>query len=164
MGQLRIYPKLLPLATQWLKIDQHLRPFNFWEGINLKRTITIAIIIIVVVVIGILSALMIQSNKVTKSVRTMPINEVDLTNVSDGVYLGNFSYAGFTYEVVVTVKDKKIEEIKVLKNRNTKYAKIAEGVIEKVIQAQSLKVDAVSGATTTSKALLKAIENALTQQ
>lgn len=40
---------------------------------------------------------------------------------------------------------------------------MAEDVIDGVLKAQSLKVEAVTGATTTSKALLKAIENAPTQ-
>ena len=37
----------------------------------------------------------------------------------------------------------------------------AEAIIDQVIQNQSLEVDAVSGATTSSKTILKAIENAL---
>lgn len=98
-----------------------------------------------------------------EKVRKMPINEVDLSRVSDGSYRGDFSYGGFTYEVEVSVKDHKIEGIEILRNRESKHAKKAEGVAEKVLEAQSLKVDAVTGATTTSKALLKAIENALTK-
>jgi uncharacterized protein with FMN-binding domain len=99
--------------------------------------------------------------KEIKRVRSMPINEVDLSNIQDGSYKGDFSYGGFTYEVEVTVKEHRIENIEILKNRDTRHAKKAEGVVEKVLNAQSLEVDAVTGATTTSKALLEAIENAL---
>jgi uncharacterized protein with FMN-binding domain len=41
---------------------------------------------------------------------------------------------------------------------------MAKGVARNVIDEQSLQVDAVTGATITSKAFLKAIENALTGQ
>jgi uncharacterized protein with FMN-binding domain len=62
------------------------------------------------------------------------------------------------------VQEHRIQQIDVLKNREeSEYAKKAEGVVEKVLKSQSLKVDAVTGATTTSKALLKAIESALTK-
>jgi uncharacterized protein with FMN-binding domain len=59
------------------------------------------------------------------------------------------------------VKSRRIETITVIKNRETHYARKAEGVITRVLEAQSPDVDAVTGATTTSKALLKAIENSL---
>ena len=59
------------------------------------------------------------------------------------------------------VADNRIAQIKVRKNRDTKHAKKAEGVIERVLEAQTPNVDASTGATTTSKALLKAIENGL---
>ena len=61
----------------------------------------------------------------------------------------------------VLVKNHSIESIKVLQNGTSEYAHKAEGVLQKVLSAQSLKVDVVTGATTTSKALLKATENAL---
>ena len=99
--------------------------------------------------------------KEMRQVRNMPINEVDLSGVPDGSYKGDFTYGKFTYEVEAAVKDHRIENIGILKNRDTKHAKKAEGVIENVLKAQSLDVDTVTGATTTSKALLKAIENAL---
>lgn len=99
--------------------------------------------------------------KEMKTVRAMPIEAVDLASVQDGTFQGDFSYGGFTYEVSVTVKDHRIETIDILKNRDTKHARQAEGVIPKVISAQTVNVDVVTGATTTSKALLKAIENAL---
>jgi uncharacterized protein with FMN-binding domain len=123
----------------------------------MKRKILFAIVILVAVAFVLSSC----AYKEMKRVREMPINEVDLSNIQGGSYKGDFSYGGFTYEVEVTVKEHRIENIAILKNRDSKHAKKAEGVVEKVLNAQSLEVDAVTGATTTSKALLKAIENAL---
>ena len=97
-------------------------------------------------------------------VRNMPINDIALSRVADGVYQGDFTYGKFTYMLEVVVRDHVIEDIQILANREeSKYAKKAEVVVERVLQAQSLEVDAVSGATTTSKALLKAMERALSK-
>jgi uncharacterized protein with FMN-binding domain len=94
-------------------------------------------------------------------VRSMPIASVDLSTARDGTYRGSYSYGSFTCVVQTTVKSHRIETITVIKNRSTLYARKAEGVIPRVLEAQSPDVDAVTGATTTSKALLKAIENSL---
>ena len=94
-------------------------------------------------------------------VRDMEIAEINLAVIKDGSYRGEFTYGSFTYIVVVKVLGNHIADINVVQNRDSSYAKMAEDVMKKVLQAQSLQVDAVSGATTTSKALLKAVENAL---
>ena len=130
----------------------------------MKKTIIIIISVAVFLVIVFFGILMARNVSIARRLKALPISEVDLASVSDGLYKGDFAYGGFKYEVEVTVKEHKIEDIKVLKNRPTSHAKKAEGVIEKVLKNQSLKVDAVSGATNTSIALLKAIENALTDK
>lgn len=99
--------------------------------------------------------------KQQKIVRNMQIDEVDLSKIPDGTYQGDFSFSKLFYEVEVSVKNHSMESIKVLRNGTNDHAKKAEGVLQNVLNAQSLKVDVVTGATTTSKALLKATENAL---
>ncbi len=96
-----------------------------------------------------------------RAVRTMRINDVDLSRVRDGSYEGSFSYGSFNYLVRTTVKKGRIVKVDILKNRDTTYAMKAEKVAERVIEKQTPNVDAVTGATTTSKALLKAIEYSL---
>jgi uncharacterized protein with FMN-binding domain len=108
-----------------------------------------------------LTALFGCSNAEVKAVRSMPINHVDLSKEKDGDYRGDFSYGGFTYEVQVSVANHLIKDITVVKNRTTRHAKMAEGVVKSILGLQKNDIDAVSGATTTSKALLKAVENAL---
>ena len=63
-------------------------------------------------------------------------------------------------QVRVTVADGAIRRIEILHHENGR-GKPAEAVLDRVIAAQSLRVDAVSGATSSSKVLLKAVENAL---
>ncbi|MBU0765135.1 MAG: FMN-binding protein [Bacteroidetes bacterium] len=93
--------------------------------------------------------------------RNLQIEEVDLQKVSDGSYTGSYSYAGFSYKVVVVVGAHRITQINILQNRTTGKAKLAEDVIPAVVKEQKVNVDAHTGATSTSKALLKAVEDAL---
>ncbi|MDW7650206.1 MAG: FMN-binding protein [Bacillota bacterium] len=95
------------------------------------------------------------------AVSNIQLEDIDLTEVRDGTYRGVFDTGGYDYEVEVHVAAHRIKEINVLNNRQGEHAQKAEAVTDRVIEAQSLQVDTVSGATTTSKALLKAIENAL---
>jgi uncharacterized protein with FMN-binding domain len=96
-----------------------------------------------------------------RAVRVMRINNVDISRVRDGSYEGSFSYGSFNYLVRTTVKKNRIVKVEILKNRDTKYARMAERVAERVLEKQTPDVDAITGATTTSKALLKAIEYSL---
>jgi len=96
-------------------------------------------------------------------VRQMNIRDVDISHTRDGDYVGSFSYCGFEYAVETTIKSHKIRQIKILHNRDTNHAKRAEGVIAEILERQTPNVDAISGATTTSKALMKAVENSLAQ-
>lgn len=91
----------------------------------------------------------------------MKIQNVDINEIRDGDYIGAFSYGGFKYEVKTIVVDHKIKDIVILHNRDTKHARRAEGVVSEILESQTPNVDAISGATTTSKALMKAVENSL---
>ena len=60
----------------------------------------------------------------------------------------------------VIVKEKQITEIKIIKHTNGQGGE-AEAILDTVIDAQSLQVDVISGATYSSKVILLAIEDAL---
>ena len=94
------------------------------------------------------------------SVEALRIQDVDLSKVPDGVYVGSQDAVLVAAEVRVTVADGAIRRIEILRHENGR-GKPAEGVLDRVMAAQSLRVDAVSGATSSSKVLLKALENAL---
>jgi uncharacterized protein with FMN-binding domain len=89
------------------------------------------------------------------------IGEVDLNNVADGTYLGSYEVGRWSNTLSVTVKDHRITGIKILQDIAYKHRGDYKGLLDRVIRLQSLKVDAIAGATVTSKAYLKAIENAL---
>ncbi len=96
-----------------------------------------------------------------KRIRELKIDPIDLSSVADGSHDGEFSYGSFTYRVRVETRAGKIDSVSILDNRDTPHAKKAEGVVARVLAEQRVDVDAVSGATTTSKALLQAIASAL---
>ena len=87
----------------------------------------------------------------------------DLTPIVDGVYRGNYDLSGTPVEVTldVTIQDKKIIKIEMVEHSSSPIGKKAERIIERIIESQSLDVDAISGATVSSKTILKAVENAL---
>jgi len=88
------------------------------------------------------------------------INSPDLSNVADGTYQGKSKVGPVRVTLDVTVENKNMSSIVILQHFNGRGKK-AEAIIPKIIEAQSLDVDVVSGATGSSKAILKAIENAI---
>jgi len=89
------------------------------------------------------------------------INSPDLSQIADGTYQGKSRVGPVRVTLDVTVKNRAMSSIKIIKHFNGR-GKRAEAIVPEVIEAQSLNVDVVSGATGNSKAILKAIENALT--
>ncbi len=94
-----------------------------------------------------------------QAVEEMTIGEVDLSMVADGTYTGSAEAVWVGATVEVTVKDHRITEIK-LDHRHGQ-GEAAEVITDHVIEEQSLQVDLISGVTSSSKVILKAIENAL---
>jgi len=125
------------------------------------KTILITLLVILCVVFGITGIKSyIDMKTYQKQVEDITISEVDLSKVAEGVYSGSYEVLWVAAEVRVTVEDHRIKSIELLKHKNGKGAS-AEVIPDKVVEAQSLKVDVVSGATSSSKVILKAIENAL---
>ena len=88
------------------------------------------------------------------------IGEIDIADVSDGIYIGEYDVNFIYAKVEVTVEDGEIVSINILEHRHER-GKAAETVIEKIIEEQKIDVDAVSGATNSSTVIKKAVENAL---
>lgn len=93
----------------------------------------------------------------------LAINPVNLTKIEDGTYAGVYKAGRWTNEVAVSVADHQISNIDVVKTVTMESPEMTSTIINSVIEKQNTTVDTVSGATVTSKAYLKAIENALSQ-
>jgi len=87
----------------------------------------------------------------------------DLALKTDGVYRGKYDLTGTPVKVTldVTVQNHKITDIKIVEHFCSPIGKKAEKITDIIIESQNLDVDAVSGATGSSKAIIKAVENAL---
>lgn len=98
---------------------------------------------------------------------SVPLEDIDFDQLKDGTYHG--TYAGGMYkwrfnECDVSVVNGKVTDIQLTASSNVAVENTnAEMLYERVIEAQSLEVDTISGATLTSNGYLKAVENALTQ-
>jgi len=106
-------------------------------------------------------------SKEHREAASLPLDAVDFQRLDDGVYHG--AYAGGMYrwranECDVSVENGRVTAVQLAASgdpgdENTDAAML----YERVIQAQSLQVDTISGATLSSKAYLQCVENALVQ-
>lgn len=94
------------------------------------------------------------------TMKKLEIETLDVSTVKDGVYEGSYDANVISASVKVTVHEGKIESIELTSHKYDRGGP-AIAIVDEVIQAQSLDVDVVSGATNSSKTILKAIENAL---
>jgi len=88
------------------------------------------------------------------------IENINLDRVPDGAYYGSFESVLTAASVLVRIEDEHIVDIELINHVHSNGAD-AEKVLDRVLDEQCLDVDTVSGATTSSKVLLKAVEDAL---
>lgn len=90
----------------------------------------------------------------------LEIGSIDLHAIQDGETIGVCQNKILFAVVKVQVQDHKITDVEVVAHKDS-YREQAEQIAGAVCSAQSLEIDAVTGATLTSDTVLKAIENAL---
>lgn len=75
----------------------------------------------------------------------------------DGIYYGSGTGFGGTIKVAVTVRDGKIMSIEIqsASGEGSSYLSQAKAVIDRIISQQSLNVDTVSGATYSSRGIIR---------
>ncbi|MBU4539950.1 FMN-binding protein [uncultured Acetobacterium sp.] len=128
----------------------------------MKKAITIILSIVGVLVLVGAGGLFYMTSGL-ESGENLAVNPVDLQKIEDGTYAGVYESGRWTNEVAVSVADHQIASIDVVKTVTMESPEMTSTIISRVIENQNTTVDTVSGATVTSKAYLKAIENALNQ-
>jgi len=98
-----------------------------------------------------------------RSVQNASIRSVDFSQLPDGICEGQHKGGRWSNKVRVTVASGKVTGIEVVRDIWFRRPELTEQVVSDVIKSQSLEVDIVSGATVTTRAYLKAMENALTE-
>jgi uncharacterized protein with FMN-binding domain len=124
-----------------------------------KRRIALWIVLGVVAFLVIFSASFLMMGQGT--IKEMTIGNVSAAEVPDGTYTGNFDGYRWSNTLQVTVAGGKITGIEMIKDQSVAVPDVSGKLFAAVVEKQSLQVDAVTGATVSSKAYLKAIENAL---
>lgn len=123
----------------------------------MKQTLCITLLAITV-----LSFVSCFDMKKISEIEKLTLEPVTVSSVKDGDYEFYADYSIVTAKVLVSVKSGTITDIKLLEHKHGPGKEHgAEKIIDRVLEKQSLSVDAVAGATTSSKIILKAIESAL---
>ncbi len=124
----------------------------------MKKKILIAVGIFVLMIVGAGATI---TNGLSEGQNAV-LSGIDLSGVSDGDYTGSYEHGRWTNTVSVHVKAGEITGIDIVKDVAAAGITDCSGeVFRRVMESQDTQIDAVSGATVTSKAYLKAIEDAL---
>jgi uncharacterized protein with FMN-binding domain len=103
-----------------------------------------------------------MGKKQDQDMEALNYQDVDMTMVEDGSYTGECETMLIKVTVEVTVADHKITDIKITRHDNGK-GKPAEAIVNDIKEQNRIDVDAISGATHSSKVIKSAIRNALLQ-
>ena len=127
-----------------------------------QRKKTVLISLLVLMIIGIFAGgIYLKSISDYKAkVAALTFDEIDLTKVEDGIYEGQCDTGIVRARVQVTVRNHRLESIDLLEHENGRGTP-AEAILDQMAQDQTTAVDAVSGATCSSKVIRKAVENAI---
>lgn len=89
------------------------------------------------------------------------IKNVEISKVPDGTYAGEVTGSRFGNKIETTVRRGRIIDIKIAKDMAIAVPDVSSKLFSRVMESQSLQVDCVAGATVSSKAYLKSLEDAL---
>lgn len=125
----------------------------------MKKSKKVILIIFLVFLLLFITGKIVMGNMI-KNVQQISVSMPDLSDVQDGNYVGEYSITPVYVQVDVFINNHQITDIVIMQHDNG-MGSAAESIINDVIEEQSLDIDAVSGATVSSKCILKAIENAI---
>jgi len=108
-----------------------------------------------------LGAILVLQARTLEHYRALPVEAVPVTLVPAGRHAGHAEVGGFDYGVEVITAAGRIDAVRVTRNRESVYAVLGARVVRKIVDAQSVCVDWVTGASTTSRAIQAAAADAL---
>ena len=125
-----------------------------------QRVVSIVCILAVCAIYAILAVFGIKASRSHIEEEVAPVLED--ASYKDGTYEGSATGYSGKMTVSVTIAGGEITEINIVETGDDdEYLIDAKDVIPEIIEKQSLEVDAVSGATHSSKGIIKAVGNAL---
>ncbi len=132
----------------------------------MKKGLTIFLITIGVLVLIVLAGVLHFNNQFKAFLKDLDqeyakIEKVDLTQLPDGEYHGRYGKIPVMFDLEVIVRNHQIDKIIVVEKSSGPDHDAPE-TMDRIIKAQQCKVDVVTGATTSSKAIMVAAYKALT--
>jgi uncharacterized protein with FMN-binding domain len=127
-----------------------------------KKIRIIVLLVFVVILVTTMSSInyIRRVNRYQESVSKLTYENIDILSIVDGAYIGECNVDFIYSKVKVIVKDGKITKIDLLEHKNERGS-TAEKITNDIIKEQRIDVDAISGATNSSKVIKKAVENAI---
>ncbi|SET16991.1 Uncharacterized protein, contains FMN-binding domain [Natronincola peptidivorans] len=118
------------------------------------KILGVVVVLVIIMIIAIIS--------MTKSWVNPDDNfaEINLESIEDGFYQGEYDVTPLKAIVTVHIENNKIIDIIIDEHEHGRGSK-GEEIVAEIINKQSLQVDAITGATHSSNAIRKAIEDAL---
>ena len=128
--------------------------------ISKKKTVLFVIMFLLLVgfVLGILYLKSVADYR--QAVRETTFEDINISDIPDGVYVGEYDVDFIYAKVEVAVQNGEITNINILEHRHER-GKAAEVITDSIVDEQKIDVDAISGATNSSAVIKKAVENAL---
>ncbi len=129
-------------------------------GISKKKTVLFVIMFLLLIdlVWGIIYLKSVADYK--QAVKETTFEDINISDIPDGVYVGEYDVDFIYAKVEVTVQNGEITSINILEHRHER-GKTAEVITDSIVDEQKIDVDAISGATNSSTVIKKAVENAL---
>ncbi len=90
------------------------------------------------------------------------IRPIAFSDLADGVYTGHYERGRFSNTLEITIESGHVTNVRVVDDMWLRDEAKRDLLFYRVMQADGLPVDAISEATVTSMAYMKAIEDALT--
>ena len=102
-------------------------------------------------------------NNTDISASSSDVSNLTQKKYKDGNYTGVGQGKNPDLKVAVTIKDNKITNVEIVSNNETKGKEALNVIPKEIMDMQSTSVDAVSGATMTSKGIMMAVNDALVE-
>lgn len=126
----------------------------------MRKKIIAVITGVAVLVLGVVLYFSYQVMSLNTYMDKVQITNVNLAEVADGTYTGEADAGVVRAKVEVEVTDHGITAIRILEHDNGQ-GKAAEAIVDSMISEQRIDVDAVAGATYSSRVIADAVQKAL---
>lgn len=124
--------------------------------VTILSMIAVIIMLVIILFLNFIS----KAKEGEKILAETTFSDVDLSSIPDGKHLGEYEAGFVLVKVELTVENGVLTNIDLLEHRNGK-GKPAERIVDEILNKQTTNVDVVSGATSSSLVIRKAIEDAL---